>query len=184
MSRLGPRQTLTVYALVLCWSMLVFWAGFSFGIRKPARDPMGEESDRFSGGAKSRVHPAVAESTFQDPFPESESSPHETVAGLEVRGTDADRGVRTGTDRPETVPPVHTVQIGAVRTEAEGHVLLGRLGASGHRGRIVPPLTSGGFYRVWVGQFGSEDAAAEMEKTLKSDGFSTFVRPAPDSFSQ
>ncbi len=36
MSRLGAKQTLTVYALVLCWSVFVFWAGFSFGTRKPA----------------------------------------------------------------------------------------------------------------------------------------------------
>ncbi len=183
MSRLGPKQTLTVYALILCWSALVFWAGFTFGIRKPAPDPMGEESTRFPAGTKSRVHPTTPESTFQDPVPESESSPHETAAALEVRSSVADPEAQAGTDGPEAVAPVHTVQIGAVRTEAEGHLLLGRLGERGHQGRIVPPSTDD-FYRVWVGKFGTEAAAAQMEETLKSDGFSTFVRQAPDSFSR
>ena len=184
MARLGPKQTLTVYALVLCWSVLVFWAGFTFGIRKPELGPMGGESPRFSAGVTSRVHPTAPQRAYQDPVRESESSPHESAAAMEVRGSVADPEAQTGTDKPEAVPPLYTVQIGAVRTEAEGHLLLGRLGEKGHRGRIVRPATSGGFYRVWVGQFGSEAAAAEMEEALKSDGFSTFVRQAPDSFSQ
>ena len=183
MSRLEPKQTLTVYALVLCWSVLVFWAGFNFGVRKPAPEPMSAETTRFSAGTKPRLHRTAPESTSQDPVLEFESSPHETAARLEGGSSEADPETQTGTDKPQVRPPLHTVQIGAVRTEAEGHVLLGRLGEKGHRGRIVPPATDD-LYRVWVGQFGSEAAAAEMEETLKSDGFSTFVRQAPDSFSQ
>lgn len=71
MSRLGAKQTLTVYALVLCWSVLVFWAGFSFGIRKLAPDPIGEEILGFSAGKKSRAYPRAPELAFQDPLMES-----------------------------------------------------------------------------------------------------------------
>ncbi len=184
MPLLGPKQTLTVYALVLGWSVLAFWAGFSFGIREPGPGPMSGESLRFSAGTHPRVHPTVLKETFQDPVRGSEPSPHETAAALEARGSVADPEAQAGTEKPEAVAPIHTVQIGAVRTEAEGHLLLSRLGERGHRGRIVPPVTSGGFYRVWVGQFGSKAAAAEMEETLKGDGFSTFVRQAPDSSSR
>ena len=183
MSRLGPKQTLTVYVLVLCWSVLVFWAGFAFGVRKPAPDPIGQASARFPARTTSRAHPTAPESNFQDPVQESESRPHETASALEVRSSVADAEAQAGTDRSEAVAQVHTVQIGAVRTEAEGHLLLGRLGERGHRGRIVPSSTDN-FYRIWVGKFGTEAAAAQMEETLKSDGFSTFVRQAPDSFSR
>ena len=184
MSRLGAKQTLTVYALVLCWSVLVFWAGFSFGTRKPAPDPMREEILGFSAGKKSRAYPLAPQLAAQDPVMESESARPETATPLEVAGGDALREaeMRTATPREESV--FHTVQIGAVRTEAEGRKLLGRLGARGHRGRIVPPSTSGGFYRVWVGKFESETAAHEMEENLKSDGFSTYLRQAPDSLSR
>ena len=184
MSRLGPKQALTVYALVLCWSVLVFWAGFTFGIRKPPPDPMGEEIPRFSAVKKSRVYPRAPESAFQDPVLEAESARPETAPALEVQGSHSVPQAQTQADTTEAESSFHTVQIGAVRTEAEGQVLLGRLGAKGHRGRIVPPFTSGGFYRVWVGEFGSEAAAEEREESLESDGFSTFVRQTPDSFSQ
>ena len=184
MSHLGAKQTLTVYALVLCWSVLVFWAGFSFGTRKPAPDPMGEEILGFSAGKKSRAFPIAPELAFQDPLMESESARPETAAALEVRGSDAHPEAETRTDAAKGGSVFHTVQIGAVRTEAEGRELLGRLGARGHRGRIVPPSNSGGFYRVWVGEFESEAAAHEMEENLKSDGFSTYLRQAPDSLSQ
>ncbi len=92
MSRLGAQQTLTVYALVLCWSVLVFWAGFSFGTREPAPDPMGEEILGFSAGKKSRAYPLAPESAFQDPLMESQSARPETATALEVSGSDADPG--------------------------------------------------------------------------------------------
>ena len=184
MSRLGAKQTLTVYALVLCWSVLVFWAGFSFGTRKPAPDPRGEEILGFSAGKKSRAYPPAPKSALQDLLMESQSARPETATMLEVAGGDALPETEMRPDNPREESVFHTVQIGAVRTQAEGRELLGRLGARGHRGRIVPPSTSGGFYRVWVGEFENEAAAHEMEENLKSDGFSTYLRQAPDSLSQ
>ena len=175
MSRLGAKQTLTAYAMVLCWSVFVFWAGFSFGSRT-APNPIGEDVPGFSAEKKSRAYPIAPESTFQDPLMECESAGRETATAVGETGSDAATTEETRTDAPQAGLVVHTVQIGAVRTEGEGRVLLGRLGARGHQGRIVPPSTSGGFYRVWVGEFGSEAAAHEMEETLKSDGFSTYVR--------
>ncbi len=182
MARLGAKQTLTAYAMVLCWSVLVFWAGFSFGVRK-APHRIGKEIPGFAAGKKSRAFPRATKSAFQDRLVESEPPPLETALAPGSSGEDMDPEAPASTDKPEAVP-VHTVQIGAVRTEAEGYLLLGRLGARGHQGRIVPPSTSGGFYRVWVGEFENEAAAHEMEESLKGDGFSTYVRQAPDSFGQ
>ncbi len=92
MSRLGAKQTLTAYAMVLCWSVFVFWAGFSFGIRKLAPDPIGEEILGFSAGKKSRGYPIAPESAYQDPVMESESARPEIATALEVSGSDADPG--------------------------------------------------------------------------------------------
>ena len=66
-----------------------------------------------------------------------------------------------GRTQPQAVAlVVHTVQIGAVRTEGEGRVLLGRLGARGHQGtdRATRRLPAASIASGSV-EFGSEAAA-------------------------
>ncbi len=184
MPRLGAKQTLTAYAMVLCWSVFVFWVGFSFGGRT-APDPIEEEAADFSA-KPSRAFPMErkleGKAAFQGPPAEAAPAPPETPAAVQASSQDNDPATQTKTDEPAARMPVHTVQIAAVRTRTEGRELLGKLAARGYEGRVVPPSTSGGFYRVWVGEFEDEAAAHEMEQTLKDDGFSTYVRQAPDSF--
>ena len=172
MALLGPKQTLTVYALVLTWSGFVFWAGFTFGVRAPAvKEEAGQDSA--AAGDPMLRYPSTP---VRSPAGTGEAAADLPGPGIEVQEIETGPGADT---EPEEVPS-HTVQIAAVRSEAEGRELLARLRRAGHEGRIIPPAGSGVLYRVWVGEFASEKAAEEMEETLKSAGFSTYVRQVVD----
>lgn len=169
MPHLGAKQTLKIYSLVLFWSAFVFWVGFTVGAREPT---LGEAGDR----------PLQA-----SPRPESYSYQGETSTPL----TNAEPGFNlvprktsgnSGKGREEELSiiaedqPFFTVQIGAVRTKAEGRQLLMNLEEKGHHGRLIPPSGSGQFYRVWVGEWEGESQAKQIEKVLKRDGFSTYLQ--------
>ncbi|GAB4247156.1 MAG: hypothetical protein Kow00109_23240 [Acidobacteriota bacterium] len=72
----------------------------------------------------------------------------------------------------------YTIQVAAHSSEKEAQATLTRLQAKNFAGRIRAPRPGDRdqFYRVWVGQFASPEAARAMEKQLKDAGFPTFVR--------
>jgi cell division septation protein DedD len=71
-----------------------------------------------------------------------------------------------------------TIQVAAHSSEKEAQATLLRLRAQNFVGRIRPPVPgeAGGFYRVWVGEYPSAEAAREMERRLQDAGFPTYVR--------
>ena len=117
MPRLGAKQTLKVYSLVLFWSVFVAWAGFSLGTRE-------ETSEQ----GLDRVH---------HPFSRPVSSSYRGVSGPplvnaepELNPVSSETSGDSREARKEKFfmvaadPAFHTVQIGAVRTEAEGRQLV------------------------------------------------------------
>ncbi len=169
MSRLGAKQTLKVYSLVLSWSVFVFWAGFTFGTREPVPGPGQDRSLQLSAESLSPLYRSPPRPRPLTPEPVVDPVPPEMFPS---NGEEIELELPT----LEPAPAYHTVQVAAVRTQAEGRHLLMKLGAKGHHGRIVPPSGSGGFYRVWVGECEGESEAREIEETLKKDGFSTYLR--------
>ncbi len=169
MPRLGAKQTLKVYSLVLFWSVFIFWAGFMLGTREALP---GEGQDRAHQPSPRPVLPSnrgVPDPAFVD------SQPVLNLVRSEMSG-DAGEAKEEELSMVAADRAFHTVQIGAVKTEAEGRQLLMKLEAKGHHGHLVPPSDSGVFYRVWVGEWAGESQAKQMEQLLKSDGFSTYVR--------
>lgn len=169
MPRLGPKPALRIYTLVLFWSVFVFWVGFNFGTREAT---LGEASQR-----------------LLQPTPRPDSSSYRGKPGTRLNNTEPvldlvpkkrSGNARKGREEETSIitedSPLFTVQIGAVRTKAEGHQLLMNLEEKGHHGRLVPPSSSGQLYRVWVGEWEGESQAKQIEEMLKNDGFSTYVR--------
>jgi len=71
-----------------------------------------------------------------------------------------------------------TIQVAAhsTREEAEQHLI--RLSAKGFEGRIRTPDTSKGdkYFRVWVGEFSTNDEAESFAAQLQEEGFHTYIR--------
>lgn len=72
----------------------------------------------------------------------------------------------------------YTIQIGAHSTEEEARQLLMKLEAKDFSGQIRRPSGSEEpkYFRVWVGEFASMEAAQPVETQLKDAGFHTYIR--------
>jgi len=69
-----------------------------------------------------------------------------------------------------------TIQLGALKTDAEARKLVADLKQHGYTGIIDPPSGRDTYYRVRVGGYETRDAAVRAEALLKNEGFSTFVK--------
>ena len=98
----------------------------------------------------------------------------------EKKGVTGSAGTEpTPSDAPSSPGEVRfTIQVAAHSSEKEAQATLLRLKAQEFEGRIRPPVPgeAGGFYRVWVGEYPSAEAAREMERRLQDAGFPTYVR--------
>lgn len=76
---------------------------------------------------------------------------------------------------PQREPKVrrwYVVQVGAFRSRANAVALVERLAKDGYSGQVV----SGSLYRVFVGQFETEEAARRLAAVLARSGYRVFVR--------
>jgi cell division septation protein DedD len=74
------------------------------------------------------------------------------------------------------VGPFFTIQLGALKTEAEARRLLTRLEARGYTGIMDKPVGRDVYYRVRVGSYETREAAQRAEALLREAGFMTFIK--------
>ena len=189
-TRLSTRRSLSVYLIVLAWSVLVFWFGVWFGsLERPVSPPAEKASNRAPQPVR-RQPQLEFHTELARPNPDSSQSPTlgeantpETPVPAAVEQAEA---AGPSSQPPQSVPArtFFTVQVAAVRSEAEARHEVLRLSARGHRGRVIRPAPGELYFRVWVGEFDSEEEAEKMEATLKQAGFSTYLREGDSPNSQ
>ena len=87
-----------------------------------------------------------------------------------------------GAQKPTTAPRVasgaatYTVQVGAFRQRHEADSKAEALKSRGYSYVIESPSTPDGLFLVKVGNFNSRADAVAMEKRLRKDGFSCFIK--------
>lgn len=77
------------------------------------------------------------------------------------------------------VPPAkvtYTVQVGAFRQRREAESKADALKVKGYEFVLEPPASSDGLFLLKVGKFSSRADAVAMEKKLRKDGFSCFIK--------
>lgn len=71
---------------------------------------------------------------------------------------------------------VYTVQVGAFTSLKEANQILVRLEAKGYSGVLSPPAGQDPYYRVGVGEYGTDRGARATEILLRKDGFLTYIK--------
>jgi cell division protein FtsN len=87
-----------------------------------------------------------------------------------------------GTQKPAALPKassgaaMYTVQVGAFRQRHEAESKAGALKTRGYTFVVESPATPDGLFLVKVGNFSSRADAVAMERRLRKDGFSCFIK--------
>ena len=171
MSRLNVREAVKIYSLVLLWSFFLFWAGLTLGNRrienlkdKDSSNQLFEDPVFFNDSSVLRgsLLPKVSQQDqSQETFlPEKDEVRKKNNPSFEI----------------DLQKLYYTVQVAALETEREGKELIKKLLKRQHNPRLVPPASTGGFYRVWLGKCAEKEAAKKLEIALRNHGFSTYVR--------
>ena len=183
------RKITALFGVILVCFFLVFllgiWAGKGFSPR-----PL-ELTQEVADEPDSTLDPSQL-GFYQDLVERDRPEPAEAD---EVVATDVDEGNQQQATPPPSIANVDlsvaepspinpaaspfTVQISAVQTRDEALQILVRLQAKGYAPDLIEPGDENGFYRLWIGEFPSKEAAREMENRLKADEFPTYIRQKP-----
>ncbi len=172
---LSTHQSLRIYLIVLGWSVLVLFFGIRLGSRyPPEKSPdveaveLREEQNLRGGRADSPV-----EEMPDETLPPSESSAGPVLPSSQ--STEKERVLKENS---------YTIQVAALKNVAEARSEVKRLLSKGYDARVAGPGSKGDYFKVWVGDYPSEEETKKMEAKLKEAGFSTYVRKIDSSFSQ
>jgi cell division protein FtsN len=86
-----------------------------------------------------------------------------------------DQPVRKSASKSSAVSGTYSVQVGAFRGSKQAEDRARDLRSKGFESRVVPPESSGQFYLVKVGSFGTRAEATAMVQRLKNSSFDCFV---------
>jgi cell division septation protein DedD len=173
--RLSFREAVNVYVLVLVFGAALYLIGLFVGksyqvgrlndaeIAEASMKPVEDLSTQMEFYEQLSDGPAAKRS--ETPPPRNDESDVPAKAS-ETETAAAPAGVG------------YTIQIGAHSTEEEARQLLMRLESKDFSGQINRPSGSEEpkYFRVWVGEFVSMEAAQPVEARLKAAGFYTYIR--------
>jgi cell division septation protein DedD len=181
-----PRKITGLFGVILVCFFLVFllgvWVGkgFSSGpleLKRAATDEPDSTLDRsqlgFYQDLVQRDRPQIPEA--EEDVSMDTNAENQPQTTLPPSSADFDPSV----SEPSQVIPTDrpfTVQVSAVESRDEARQVLLRLQAKGYAPDFIEPGDENGFYRLWVGEFPSKEAAREMENRLKVDQFPTYIR--------
>ena len=179
-SRLRPLESAGLYLLILGFSIFFFVAGVMVGRWLPREEePLAASRELPKEGSEEDlgIYREIVEAGRDDPG--------------QVAVTPPSAGPDTASNlshSPDSAPPPPapagpsfiTVQVGAYSDIRTVNSQVFRLGAKGYPYRIIEPGEQGNqAYLIWVESFDSRAGAEALEKRLKEDGFTTFVKPIP-----
>jgi len=188
--RLTPGESAVLYGVVIGFVFLFYLLGLSLGNSK-ATEP-GVEGIRSGGDSVPRedlksdlefyqqlVEPEASKDLVSDESTESDEP-------VEPAAVDQVADVIQGPAEESVIQPIqslYTVQVGAFKSATDARQLRLRLEGKGYSSILREPSQTESFYRVWVGDFSTEEAAKEMERELRQDGFLTYIKALPPSSS-
>ena len=184
-SRLRPLETAGLYLLILAFSIFFFVAGVMVGRwLPPGEEPLAANRELPEEGSEEDL------GVFRELVEAGRDEPGQTTATFPSSDPDT---ASSSSNSPLLSPPAptpeipssFTVQVGAYSDIRTVNQQILRLGAKGYPYRIVEPGEQGNqAYLIWVESFDSRAGAEALEKRLKEDGFTTFVKPVPGAATQ
>jgi cell division protein FtsN len=185
---LNTHQSLKIYLIVLGWSALVLFFGIRLGNKYHPEEP-----------------PALGTVQLEKEL-NLRKTQADSPIGLSVAGLDSEEeAIKKGNEKlspgessADSILPSsqstekakvsrgnsYTVQVAALRSVAEARSEVKRLLSKGYDARVVEPGLRGRYFKVWVGEFQSEEEIKETETELREAGFSTYVRKTDSSLLQ
>jgi cell division septation protein DedD len=174
--RLSFGEAAHVYVLVLAFAAVLYLIGLFVGKSYQGRMLTDAEI------AEATMEPVEDLSTQMEFYDQLSDGP--TVSAPENQpsaGEHLEAVAEEAREEETAVAPagiMYTIQLGAHSTEEEARQLLMKLEAKNFSGKLRVP--SGNeqprYFRVWVGEFSSMEAAQPVEAQLKEAGFYTYIR--------
>ena len=172
---LSTHQSLRIYLIVLGWSVLVLCFGIRLGSKyRPEKLPNAEAVElREEQDLRRGLEDYPVEEIPDEVLPPRESFAEPALPYSQL--TEKERVLKENS---------YTIQVAALKSVAEARSEVKRLLSKGYDARVAGPGLKGGYFKVWVGEYRSEEETKEMEAKLEEAGFSTYVRKIYSSFSQ